>query len=68
MSFTSVSPHDPSDVIGEWELAGERGVAAAVERARPGAQAWRATPAAARSAALTKAAAALEQRADEVTE
>ena len=66
MSFTSVSPQDPSDVIGEWELAGERGVAAAVGRARAGAQAWRATPAAARSAALTKAAAALEQRADEV--
>jgi alpha-ketoglutaric semialdehyde dehydrogenase len=66
MSFTSVSPQDPSDVIGEWELAGERGAAAAVGRARAGAQAWRATPAAARSAALTKAAAALEQRADEV--
>jgi aldehyde dehydrogenase (NAD+) len=67
MSFTSVSPQDPSDVIGEWELAGERGAAAAVERARQAAQAWRTTPAAARSAALTKAAAALEQRAEEVT-
>jgi aldehyde dehydrogenase (NAD+) len=67
MSFTSVSPQDPSDVIGEWELAGERGAAAAVERARQAAQTWRTTPAAARSAALTKAAAALEQRAGEVT-
>src|SRR5215471_6736330 len=67
MTFTSVNPHDPADVIGEWEAAGEREVAAVVERARQGADAWRRTPAAARAAALTAAAAAVEQRAAEVT-
>jgi alpha-ketoglutaric semialdehyde dehydrogenase len=64
--FKSVNPHDPADVIGEWEPAGEREVAAAVERARRGAGTWRRAPAAARSAALSAAAAAVEQRAAEV--
>ena len=67
MTFTSVNPHDPADVIGEWDAAGEREVAAVVERARRGADTWRRTPAAARAAALTAAAAAVEQRAAEVT-
>ena len=67
MTFTSVNPHDPADVIGEWDAAGEREVAAAVEQARQGADTWRRTPAAARAAALTAAAAAVEQRAAEVT-
>src|SRR5208282_6648150 len=67
MTFTSVNPHNPADVIGEWEAAGEREVAAVVERARQGADTWRRTPAAARAAALTAAAAALGRRAGEVT-
>jgi alpha-ketoglutaric semialdehyde dehydrogenase len=67
MTFTSVNPHDPDDVIGEWEAAGEAGVAAAVDRARAAAKVWRETPAAARSAGLAHAAAAMEQRADEIT-
>ncbi len=67
MTFTSVNPHDPSDVIGEWESAGEGDVAAVVERARRAAAAWRRAPGAARAAALGQAAAALDQRAAEVT-
>ena len=67
MTFTSVNPHDPADVIGEWGAASEPEVAAVVERARQGADTWRRTPAAARAAALTAAAAAVEQRAAEVT-
>jgi alpha-ketoglutaric semialdehyde dehydrogenase len=67
MTFTSVNPHDPDDVIGEWEAADNGGVAAAVDRSRAAAKAWRRTPAASRSAALTNAAAAMEQRADEIT-
>jgi acyl-CoA reductase-like NAD-dependent aldehyde dehydrogenase len=68
MTFTSVNPSDPADVVGEWASADERDVAAAVERASRGAQDWRRTPGAARAAALGQAAAALEQRAGEVTE
>jgi alpha-ketoglutaric semialdehyde dehydrogenase len=67
MTFTSVNPHDPSDVIGEWEPGGEREVAAVVERARRGADIWRRAPGAVRATALGAAAAALAQRADEVT-
>ena len=67
MTFTSLNPHDPDDVIGEWEAAGDGEVAAAVDRARAAAKTWRRTPAATRSAALANAAAAMEQRADEIT-
>jgi alpha-ketoglutaric semialdehyde dehydrogenase len=67
MTFTSVNPHDPADTIGEWEPAGQRGADAAVGRALRAAQAWRDTPAPARARALGEAAAALEQRAAEVT-
>ncbi len=66
MTFISVNPHDPSDVIGKWEQAGEREVAAVVERASRAAEEWRRTPAAARSQALGDAAAALERRGDDV--
>ena len=67
MTFTSVNPHDPADVVGEWESASERDVAAAVDRARHSAQTWRRAPGPARAAALGQAAAALERRAGEVT-
>ena len=33
MTFTSVNPHDPSDVVGEWQPAGPAEAAAAVSRA-----------------------------------
>jgi alpha-ketoglutaric semialdehyde dehydrogenase len=67
MTFTSVNPHDPADVVGEWESATERDVAAAVDRACRSAQTWRRAPGPARAAALGQAAAALERRAAEVT-
>jgi alpha-ketoglutaric semialdehyde dehydrogenase len=67
MTFTSVNPHHPADVVGEWEPAGDRDVAAAVERARHSAETWRRAPGPARAAALGQAAAALERRAAEVT-
>ncbi len=67
MTFTSVSPHDPADVIGEWEAADGPEVTGIVERARQAAATWRRAPAAERSAALGAAAADLERRAAEVT-
>ena len=67
MTFTSVNPHDPADVIGEWEPADDRGVTAVVERARRAGETWRRAPAATRSKALGDAAAAVEQRAAEIT-
>ncbi len=63
MTFTSVNPHDPADVVGEWEAAGSTGAQAAVGRAVKAAQGWRDTPGAARARALGNAAAAVEQRA-----
>jgi aldehyde dehydrogenase (NAD+) len=68
MTFTSVNPHDPAEVLGEWDAAGPGGAAAAVGRALKAAEAWRDTPGAARAKALGDAAAALEQRAAEVTD
>ena len=67
MTFTSVSPHDPADVIGEWQAADGPEVTGTVERARQAAATWRRAPAAERCAALGAAAAALERRAAEVT-
>ncbi len=68
MTLTSVNPHDPSDVIGEWPAADEAAVGAVVARARAAGATWRATPAAGRAKALGDAAAALEQRADQVVQ
>ncbi|MGO9082826.1 MAG: aldehyde dehydrogenase family protein [Streptosporangiaceae bacterium] len=67
MRFTSVSPHDPQDVLGEWPQAGEAEAAAAVSRARAAADGWREAPGPARAQALSAAAQALADRADEVT-
>ena len=52
MTITSRNPHDPADVIGEWQPAGEAEVAAAVDRAAAAARGWAGTPAPARAAAL----------------
>ncbi len=68
MTFTSVNPHDPAEVIGEWEAAGQDDTAAAVERAGQAARVWRDTPGAGRAMALSEAASALERRGGEVTE
>ena len=67
MTFTSVNPHDPSDVLGEWEPAGPAEAEAAVSRAVTAAAAWRETPAPARAKAQSDAAGVLEQRSAEIT-
>ncbi len=67
MTFTSVNPHDPADVLGEWDTAGAAGAGAAVTRAQAAARIWRDTPGAARARALGEAAAELERRAEEIT-
>ncbi len=66
MTFTSVNPHNPADVIGEWNPVDEGGVAAAVERARRAAGTWRRAPGASRAAALGQAADVMERRAADV--
>ncbi len=68
MTFTSVNPHDPADVLGEWEPAGGAGAGAAASRAAKAARAWREVPGAVRAKALGDAASALEQRSGEVTD
>ena len=66
MTFTSVNPHDPADVIGEWDPAGEGGVTATVGRASRAAETWRRAPGASRAAALGQAADAMQRRAADV--
>ena len=68
MTFTSVNPHDPADVLGEWQPAGPAEAAAAVSRATAAAAGWRQAPGAARAKALSDTATALEQRSAEVTD
>jgi alpha-ketoglutaric semialdehyde dehydrogenase len=68
MTFTSRSPHNPADVIGEWQPASEAEVAAVISRAASAARGWASVPAPARSAALGDAADVLAARAGEVTE
>jgi aldehyde dehydrogenase (NAD+) len=68
MTFTSVNPHDPADVLGRWEAAAGGDADAAVSRALKAAEVWRETPGAARAKALGDAATALEQRAAEVSD
>ena len=67
MTITSRNPHDPSDVIGEWQAAGAAEVAATVDRAAAAARGWAETPAPARAAALYAVADALTERAAAVT-
>ncbi len=67
MTFTSVNPHDPADVLGEWQPAGPAEAQAAVGRAVAAAAVWREVPGAGRAKALSDAATALEQRSAEIT-
>lgn len=67
MTFTSVNPHNPADVLGEWQPGGLTESHAAVGRATSAAALWRESPGAARAKALSDAAAALEQRSEEIT-
>lgn len=48
MTFESINPHLPSDVVGEFEAAGPEGVEGAVGRAREAFFEWREQPASAR--------------------
>jgi len=68
MMFTSVNPHDPADVLGQWEAAAGGDADAAVSRAIKAAEVWRETPGVVRAKALGDVATALEQRAAEVTD
>ena len=68
MTFTSVNPHDPTDVLGRWEAAGDADADAVVGRAGKAAEVWRDTPGAARAKALGDAATALEERGPEVAD
>ena len=68
MSFASVNPHDPADVIGEWPAADQAEVTAAVGRAAEVAPDWAHAGGPARATALGNAANALAERAGEVTE
>jgi acyl-CoA reductase-like NAD-dependent aldehyde dehydrogenase len=68
MTFTSVNPHDPADVLGEWEPAGPAEAQAAVSRAVAASAAWRGVPGAGRAKALSDAATALEQRSADITD
>ncbi|GAA1946628.1 aldehyde dehydrogenase family protein [Kitasatospora viridis] len=65
---TSYNPADPTDLVVEVPAAGAEGVTAAVARARAAQPGWLASGAAARSAALGKAADAIAGQAEELAE
>jgi alpha-ketoglutaric semialdehyde dehydrogenase len=67
MTFTSVNPHDPADVLGEWQAAGSADAEAAVGRAVRAAAVWREAPGVTRAKALSDAASALDHRSAEIT-
>ncbi|MCA6303524.1 MAG: aldehyde dehydrogenase [Phenylobacterium sp.] len=67
MTFKSVNPHDPSDIVGEFEAAGPEGVDRAVSRAREAFSEWRTQPASVRGGALAGIADDLAGSTEEVT-
>ncbi|WP_371501269.1 aldehyde dehydrogenase family protein [Kitasatospora sp. NBC_00374] len=68
MSIDSYNPADPSDLVVSAEAPGAAGTTAAVERARAAQADWLGAGAAARSAALTRAAEAVEAHAEELAD
>jgi aldehyde dehydrogenase (NAD+) len=68
MSFASLNPHDPADILGEWPTADDAEVAAAVGRATAAARTWARAPAPARATVLSDAADSLAARAGELTD
>lgn len=68
MTISSYNPADPSDLVVAVETPGAFGTVAAVERARTAQAGWLAAGAAARSAALTRAAEAVDAHAEELAE
>lgn len=67
MRFRSLNPHDPADMVGEWDSADASDVADVSGRAKLAAAVWGTTPAIARGAALASAASAMELHAEELT-
>ncbi len=63
--ITSVSPQDPADVVGEFEISDAVAIRSAAERARSAQAVWWDSGAAARSSSLTAAAAELDSRREE---
>ena len=63
----SISPSDPSDVVGEFAVADAAAIAEAVARARAAFPRWRDLGAAARTAVLERFARGVGERADELT-
>ncbi|WP_431681920.1 aldehyde dehydrogenase family protein [Kitasatospora sp. KL5] len=66
MTVSSYNPADPADLVIAADTAGALGTQAAVERARAAQPGWHAAGAAARSAALGRAADAVEAAAEEL--
>jgi alpha-ketoglutaric semialdehyde dehydrogenase len=66
MAFQSINPHQPSDIVGEFEEAGQKGVEEAVARVREASSEWREQPALSRGGSLAGMADDLEGRSEEV--
>lgn len=66
MAFKSINPHNPSEVIGEFEEAGQYDVEIAVVRAREAFFEWREQPASVRGGALANIADDVEKWAEEL--
>src|SRR4028118_1778960 len=64
----SINPHQPSEVMGEFEETGHEGVEEAVARAREAFLEWRERPVANRGGALAQIANELEGRAEELAQ
>ena len=64
----SINPHQPSEVVLEFEPAGRNGVDKAVRAAKSGLEGWSRAPAAERGTALTSIARGLEARSDELVD
>ena len=64
----SINPHKPSDVIGEFEEAGQRGVEEAVARAREAFYEWSEQSAVFRGHTLARMADETEERAEELAQ
>ena len=66
MAFKSINPHNPSEVIGEFEEAGQYDVEITVVRAREAFFEWREQPASVRGSALANIADDVEKWAEEL--
>lgn len=64
--FKSINPHKPSEIIGEFEAAGQEGVEHAVARAHEAFAEWSKQPATVRGGALVNIADNLEERAEQL--